>query len=250
VIAEVAGVGLEVGTAPAWLAPFARDVPARISIEVLERAGVAGPSELRVARRGAHCTYETRSCAGELDLGTGRAMLRLAPGARSLEGFLRFVVGGWLVEREAGLLLHAAGLSRNGRGYVFLGESGAGKSTVARLGEEGGARVLGDEIVAVTSGEGGARLHGTPFGSRERPRCAPGAAPLAALCALQKAEEAAFRPEPAGSRARWLLAHAVAAPECVRGDALLAVAERVARACPGGVLAFRRDAGFWGVLPG
>ncbi|WP_224249025.1 potassium transporter TrkH [Hyalangium gracile] len=52
--------------------------------------------------------------------------------------------------RQGGLLLHAAGVSFQGRGVVAIGPSGAGKSTWTRLcARAAGADVLSDEVVAL-----------------------------------------------------------------------------------------------------
>jgi len=51
----------------------------------------------------------------------------------------------WHVVRQ-GLCLHCSAVSRNGQGFLFLGQSTAGKSTVARLSLELGHQVLGDDL--------------------------------------------------------------------------------------------------------
>jgi hypothetical protein len=62
-----------------------------------------------------------------------------------------------------GLLLHASGLVRGNRAYVFPGESGAGKTTIVRYSP--GMAVLSDELVAVRlNGKRDAPVaFGTPF---------------------------------------------------------------------------------------
>jgi hypothetical protein len=49
--------------------------------------------------------------------------------------------------RNNGLCLHAAAVSRNGKGFLFLGEGGAGKSTAARFSSEIGIPVLAEDRV-------------------------------------------------------------------------------------------------------
>lgn len=66
---------------------------------------------------------------------------------RSIENFLR-VLYSQLVVRQDGFLLHAAGLVRGGRAYLFFGPSGAGKTTVAKLSPE--ATLLSDDLTLVT----------------------------------------------------------------------------------------------------
>ena len=47
------------------------------------------------------------------------------------------------------LLLHAAGVARDGHGIILTGKSGSGKSTLAALLGEAGWRYLGDEFVLI-----------------------------------------------------------------------------------------------------
>ncbi len=60
------------------------------------------------------------------------------------------------LSRERGVLVHACGLALGGRGLLFLGTSGAGKSTTARLWKErGGVTILSDDrIVIRAEGDG------------------------------------------------------------------------------------------------
>jgi hypothetical protein len=72
--------------------------------------------------------------------------------------------------RRGALLLHASGINYHGAGYVFVGASGSGKSTISCL-WHGIARaaVLSDEKVVVQRDDAGFFLHGTPWGSSTRP---------------------------------------------------------------------------------
>lgn len=47
------------------------------------------------------------------------------------------------------LALHSAGIVKDGKGYLFLGDGGAGKSTVCRLSQ--GCRILHDDMVKVAN---------------------------------------------------------------------------------------------------
>jgi hypothetical protein len=65
-----------------------------------------------------------------------------------LENFLRVLVAYRLLEL-GGVVLHSAGVIRDGVAYLFLGRSGAGKTTVARLSLAQGAEVLSDDLNAL-----------------------------------------------------------------------------------------------------
>ena len=67
-----------------------------------------------------------------------------------------------LLPRSGGLLIHGCGLRHAAVGVVFPGQSGAGKTTLARKAPDADD-VLSDEIVAVRKLEDGWRVFGTPF---------------------------------------------------------------------------------------
>jgi hypothetical protein len=64
-----------------------------------------------------------------------------------------------------GLEVHALGVvDEAGRGHLFLGHSGAGKSTSARLWQkQKGIRILSDDRIILRSREGQIWMHGTPW---------------------------------------------------------------------------------------
>jgi hypothetical protein len=97
-----------------------------------------------------------------------------------------------LVERHA-LLVHACGVAWEGHGYLFVGSSGSGKSTTARLWKAAGATVLNDDRVVLGTSCDGVFIHPTPwFG--DYPDVSAEAVPLAGLYLLQKGFEVAFAP--------------------------------------------------------
>ena len=68
------------------------------------------------------------------------------------------------LSRGRGVLVHACGLVIGGRGLLFLGTSGAGKSTTARLWKErGGVTILSDDRIVIRSEGDGYRIYGTPW---------------------------------------------------------------------------------------
>jgi hypothetical protein len=69
------------------------------------------------------------------------------------ENFLRVLVAYRLLEL-GGAVLHSAGVVRDGAAFLFLGRSGAGKTTAARLSlARGGMEVLSDDLNALMIGE-------------------------------------------------------------------------------------------------
>jgi hypothetical protein len=72
------------------------------------------------------------------------------------------VVFATLLPRAGGMLIHACGLRHAAVGVIFPGQSGAGKTTLARKAPDADD-VLSDEIVAVRRLDDGWRVFGTPF---------------------------------------------------------------------------------------
>jgi hypothetical protein len=87
-----------------------------------------------------------------------------------------------LASRGRGAAAHGCGfVLPSGGGVLAPGVSGAGKSTLARLlAEDGAARVLSDDRLAVTAEERALRIWGTPWPSAAN-LADPGDAPLRAL---------------------------------------------------------------------
>lgn len=82
-------------------------------------------------------------------------------GEACCDSALRILLSFRLLETD-GFLLHSAGLVKDGKGYLFLGESGAGKSTVSRISAPF-ASVLSDDLALARLTDDGAVVQGTPF---------------------------------------------------------------------------------------
>lgn len=88
-----------------------------------------------------------------------------------------------------GLVFHASGLDDNGKGIVFIGHSGAGKSTQVQMWqEESGVVAMNDDRIAVRIGEEGPMCYGTPWGGTAN-IAKNHAAPLKAMIILEQAPE-------------------------------------------------------------
>jgi hypothetical protein len=116
------------------------------------------------------------------------------------ENVLRVLVAYRLLE-IGGVVLHCAGVVRNGAAFLFLGRSGAGKTTVARLSLAAGAEVLSDDLNALCPGDGGAgggagcAVVKLPFtGDLGERRAARPPVPLAALLRLEQDVDDALAP--------------------------------------------------------
>ncbi|MEJ2697016.1 MAG: hypothetical protein P8013_10245 [Candidatus Sulfobium sp.] len=73
-------------------------------------------------------------------------------------------VSGHININKIGIILHSACISLNGRGYLFAGVSGAGKSTMSEIWQQdGGADVLTDERVIIREFSNELSAFGTPW---------------------------------------------------------------------------------------
>lgn len=107
-----------------------------------------------------------------------------------------------------GLMFHAAGVDDNGRGLVFLGHSGAGKSTQASLWSTvPGAIAMSDDRIAVRANAVGAVCYGTPWGGTASIARNHRAA-LSAIIVLEQAPRNEIRALSSTSASSLLLARA------------------------------------------
>jgi hypothetical protein len=104
-------------------------------------------------------TFAWQGLSGEIDLVSRKARMSCTLSPIALNSFLRFVYSLVLL-KEAGFLVHASGLIKNQKGYIFPGKSGVGKTTIARLSP--GATLLSDDIPLVKMADT-PLLFGTPF---------------------------------------------------------------------------------------
>ncbi len=111
-----------------------------------------------------------------------------------------------ILARQTGMMIHACGTILDGKGYIFAGASGAGKSTMARLwSRHNGATVLGEECLIVRRKGTSHWVYGTPWVG-ETKITSPQGAPLAGIYFLRHAPQNTARPLPPGEAVGRLLA--------------------------------------------
>jgi hypothetical protein len=95
-----------------------------------------------------------------------------------------------LLGRGRGVELHGCGvIDRDGRGRLFVGQSGAGKTTTARVWlADGDYEIVSDDRVIVRFIDGEWRMYGTPWHG-EAELSSPLSAPLAAIHLLVQASQ-------------------------------------------------------------
>jgi hypothetical protein len=187
--------------------------------------------------------------SGLIDAARGKGQLALSS-AQPVEDldYLVRVACAALAFQAGGLLFHAAGIVRAGRGYCFFGYSGSGKTTVARLSPHD--VVLNDDLVLLMPGEGGWTVHATPFWNPSQVSPAgASSAPLAGLYRLvqdrQVYAEALGR---AQALAEVIASTPVISADPARGLDLLERARRLIGQTPTFKLHFTPDPSFWPVV--
>jgi hypothetical protein len=226
------------------------------AIQVRQAAGppfispAPGPWQIRTEYAGDRFDFVSYFERGWASLTDGQGELTLRPEGDP-ENFLR-VWYAWQCLAAEALLLHACGVVRGGRGFVFFGASGSGKTTTARLSLAAGGAVLSDDLVILKKDGGAWWVYGVPFRGEmlESPRTNL-AAPAHGLYALVKDAEHRVAPlHRAEAAARlsacvpFVMARPSGARQATKICADLAGSGRVH------LLRFRRDAGFWSAIDG
>lgn len=102
---------------------------------------------------------------GRVDLSKRKGEIDILPSyaRESLATFLRIIYN-ILITREGGLVLHACGIVKDNKAYVFFGPSQSGKSTVAQLSMD--YTVLSDDLIVIKRINGSCKVFGTPYWDR------------------------------------------------------------------------------------
>jgi len=90
------------------------------------------------------------------------------PLAWPLDGLLLY----YLTVFNGDIMIHASGVDYNGKGFIFSGVSGKGKTTMARLWEEAGAEVIHDDRLIIRRRAGDIFFYNTPVYDDDEPRSA------------------------------------------------------------------------------
>ncbi|HXH42062.1 MAG TPA: hypothetical protein VNN08_25790 [Thermoanaerobaculia bacterium] len=142
------------------------------------------------------------------ELRTGRILMRrdvVTDEMHALDYPLDEVMIAHLLGRGRGVELHGCGIiDRDGRGQLFVGQSGAGKTTTARVWlSDGHYEIVSDDRVIVRFVKGEWRMFGTPWHG-EAELSAPLSAPLGAIHLLVQASRTELVPLPPAQAAAAL----------------------------------------------
>ncbi len=180
---------------------------------------------------------------GHVDLSTKQGVISTSSDwpFESLASFLRSFYSA-IIFHSGGLMLHSAGIVKDGKAYIFFGPSGIGKTTVVRNSSE--HFILSDELVAIKCDQGQFGAYGTPYGKEDWNE-ATGPHPIAGLFKLVQDNEV-FLEELSHARASFeLLTISRAWDSLFAVDKVFHVTENLARDIPCFALHFRPDNSFW-----
>lgn len=132
---------------------------------------------------------------GRLDISKGVGDVYIAPDypRMALEYMLR-VIASVLAIKKGGFMIHAGGVIHHRKGLVFVGKSGAGKTTITGLAPER-VQVLNDDLNIILPKGDSWMIHGTPFTSSSQVPPQNGHASLNTFFFLYKAEKNRITPE-------------------------------------------------------
>ncbi|GIV19131.1 MAG: hypothetical protein KatS3mg023_0882 [Armatimonadota bacterium] len=221
-------------------------------IRIVLRPSPSAPTRVRMesvsvrqAEGGWRFVYDT--FVADVSAGADSAEVTCLRSAYAVDSFLRTLLALYLPQHE-GLILHASAVSHGGKGYVFAGRSGAGKSTVARLLADR-AEVLSDELVAIRHMPSGWWTFGTPFWGEFTRAGVNLSAPLQAIYLLRHATQHRLEPLPRRDTLTAILQCSLQFAEGAQvAEWMLNVVSALAREVPTYRLHFLPDPGFWNLL--
>ena len=154
------------------------------------------------------------------------------------------------LEMQRAMFLHASSVERGGEAFVFMGRSGAGKTTAAVLSQRAGvSSLIREEITCLGDFTDAAplRVFALPFREKNRLSASrPVSFPLRGLYWLEQADTDSVERMNVPEQVKRL---AMATSICVRDEMFmipaLQLAEQLVRRTPVRVLRFRRSADFW-----
>lgn len=164
--------------------------------------GARSPSGITVANKPSETVFTRTDFKLRLPLSGGPARLTVAPNPYSFDSALR-VLYSWALSKNQGLLVHAAGLLHLGRGFIFPGKSGKGKSTLVK--SLGKSDALSDELVAFKFIRSKPFLFSTPFWGELSRQGGQRRAPLAGIFFLNQNPKTYAEPLAPKQAARKLL---------------------------------------------
>ena len=105
----------------------------------------------------------------EWDLWVDSAEKEIDPFEYPLDGLILY----YLTVIHGDIMIHASGVNNAGHGYLFSGVSGKGKSTMAKLWDNSGAKIIHDDRLILRKKGSGYRMYNTPVYNNDEPHESP-----------------------------------------------------------------------------
>jgi hypothetical protein len=137
-----------------------------------------------------------------------------------------------LLSKGRGAMVHGCGVDDSGDGYLFLGNSGHGKSTIAKLWSKNQATILNDDRIIVKEKDGEFWMYGTPWHG-ELKQVSPRGLPIQKIFFLRHGEKNSAVPKNGAEAVTMLLARCFPALWDKKGmDHTLSLSHRLASKIP------------------
>jgi hypothetical protein len=136
------------------------DASSWINVSADNAAGA--PTRMQAASDNATDTPTRMQAASDI---TG---ITLNPLPWPLDGLLLY----FLFSQAGDIMIHSSGVITGGRGWLFTGRSGSGKTTMARIFDRAGDRVIHDDRLVLRHEGGRWVMHNTPVYRNDEPRSA------------------------------------------------------------------------------
>ena len=142
-----------------------------------------------------------RSNEGRIEIdagGTGDAVVGTGNPATRAYALINLIIPAlaWRLPRYDALIVHSGAVLVGDRGFLLLGQAGAGKSTFVTHAIAGGARAVSEDLNLVVYENDRCCLAGSPLRTRIHRGPGPGRWPLAALLVPRQGSPAALDPVP------------------------------------------------------
>ena len=195
------------------------------------------------------CHYSCFGCEGMIEP-ENTAILKINSQARfqDIEYFIR-VVTAVRIFNIGGIMVHAAGIEKDGFGFLFTGYSGAGKTTVCRVST--GQKILNDDLVILNFSDNGWNIYSTPFTNPTQVKPTSGKSPLHMILHLKQARIHQLTDVPNSKAVADLLSHCpVISISSVLLPELISRCSKIIGHTSVKELLFLPDKGFWELLIG
>ncbi len=258
-MADVRGLTFPLGEDATWLNRFQVSEPGAVDYRVEMTCGGLPRSSWRKSQvesvsvdstlRTIDLTMTELSAMFDLRNHFVRCHLK-GPWPSALDVLLRNSSQLFSLETQRAMFVHASSVERGGEAYVFMGRSGAGKTTAAVVSRGAGiSSVIREELTCIGDFADSAplRVFALPFREKNRMSAtSPAAFPLRGIYWLEQAEVDSVERIGVPEQVKRL---AMATSICVRDEMFmipaLELAEELVSRVPVRVLRFRKSAEFW-----